>query len=126
MVVGVEEGLLPSYNERVAQYIYIYIGETFLDKESKLLSVLRSGSASNYEGPFSLRLSPLPQPSWDGSGRAKQGRARRLLRSKDISLTHERVNVLAVGPLFGRKGSKGVVLGEFRKGEGTERKDSIV
>lgn len=92
MYRGGRRGLLPSYNERVA-YIYIYVGGTFLDKEELSLFVLRSGSASNYEGPFSLRAFSSSQPSWDGSGRANKAETPPL-GPKDISLTHERVNVL--------------------------------
>lgn len=96
MGVMVEGGLLPSYNERV---VYIYIERTFLDKKL---------SPSCGQGPRRITraifITPPLSPNPLGMEAGGQTRPRRLLRPKDISLTHERVNVLAVGPLFGRKG----------------------
>lgn len=102
----VEGGLLPSYNERV---VYIYIERTFLDK--KLSPSCGQGPRRITRGHFHY-ASSLPQPSWDGSGRANKA---------ETPPPAERYFPYArAGKCVGSWSAiwtKGVVLGEFRKGE---------
>lgn len=106
MMVGGGGGLLPSYNERV---VYIYIERTFLDK--KLSPSCGQGPRRITRGHFHY-ASSLPQPSWDGSGRANKAETP---PSAERYFPYARAGK-CVGS-WSAIWTKGVVLGEFRKGE---------